>query len=127
MTQTYTFADFMRERIESQVAVMSDYENDPSLHQEIDKVITDVAHICRVSKKLLMSRNRHMEVAEARFLLYAILRNGGITLTGVGRLLDRDHGAVHHGIKTINKRLSCENEKELKRKRNELEEMGYEV
>ncbi len=41
-------------------------------------------------------RNRHM--AKARFIAYRLLRNLGLSTPHIGRILDKDHTTVMHGL-----------------------------
>ena len=90
----------------------------------VTKAISDVCECCRVQEKLLMSRTRVERIAVARFFLYSILRTEGYGLLEIGRITERDHGAVCMGVKRLRMRLKC-NEPVLLEMRKRLVDRGW--
>ena len=90
----------------------------------VTKAIQDVCECCGVREELLMSRTRVERIAVARFFLYAILRTEGYGLVEVGRITERDHGAVCMGVKRLGMRMRC-NERALTSMRDKLVDRGW--
>ena len=76
----------------------------PTIEDEVKTLVKIVARESHVAAPLILGRGRQWEVATARQCLYCILYNQGWTLTQIGRALGRDHGAVHHGVRSLNAR-----------------------
>ena len=67
----------------------------------LDAVVSRVAAIYEISPRCILGRGRTERVAEARMMTMYILLQRGATSTGVGRVLDRDHGTALHARKRI--------------------------
>ena len=65
-------------------------------------IIDLVAEAYRVSPQAIRSRLRTPEVAEARQVCYWIASRLGWSSSLIGRVMDRHHGAIIHGVKAIN-------------------------
>tara|TARA_B100000029_G_scaffold273971_1_gene268737 strand:- start:163 stop:609 length:447 start_codon:yes stop_codon:yes gene_type:complete len=73
----------------------------PDDADEVLEIATAVASAFSIPLAQLFARNRSELVAYARFCAWAILRQRGYTLKRISDAFDRDHGAVHHGLKQV--------------------------
>jgi chromosomal replication initiation ATPase DnaA len=71
-------------------------------HSTMNVIIDLVAEAYRVSPQAIRSRLRTPEVAEARQVCYWIASRLGWSSSLIGRVMDRHHGAIIHGVKAIN-------------------------
>lgn len=59
-----------------------------------------ICDIFKVSSKSLWSKTRKREVVHARFMCYWYLYNSTeLTLSAIGKMFNRDHATVLHGLK----------------------------
>ena len=72
----------------------------------VSLIVGAVAEAFGVRPKEILSRSRAEPAATARAVVMTLLLNRGGTLTGIGRVLDRDHGAVYYGRKKVKNLLS---------------------
>lgn len=69
---------------------------------QVNRIIDIVCEETGISKDLLMSKDRHNNVATARFIIYYIMHEFlGIGYHTTGKLLGRTHRAVMWGVDTV--------------------------
>jgi len=64
-------------------------------------IIQTVSDIVGVSVKDVCSKNRTMEVADARFIIFYLLREAHYSFNRIARMFDRNHTSVIHGVKKV--------------------------
>lgn len=72
----------------------------------VREIVPLAAEIFRVPALDIYSRKRPQRITAARHAVYAIASEQGWPLTHIGRVLDRDHSTIGHGVRTIPARLS---------------------
>ena len=55
-----------------------------------------------IEEQNLRERTRHRYLVHRRWYLYTLLRRHGITLTRIGKICNRSHATVIHGIQQAN-------------------------
>lgn len=64
-------------------------------------LIEDVAKLYRTVPTEVMGRGREARIANARHTVYWSLREAGLSLPAIGRVMDRDHSTVLSGIRKV--------------------------
>lgn len=65
-----------------------------------DYILEHVCDTLKVSIDAVQGRRRFRELVEARIVFAAIASEKGYTLSGTGRLIDRDHSSIIHYLQT---------------------------
>ena len=65
------------------------------------EIIARVAKLHDVDPDDITGPSRHAELCEARFCIMRELRDKGWSTPRIGRLLNRDHSTVVHGLRRI--------------------------
>lgn len=63
------------------------------------EIIREIGERYDIGLSALLSNERHRPVAWARFHCYAELYSRGMTASEIGRVFNRDHSTILHGIK----------------------------
>tara|TARA_B110001469_G_scaffold43669_1_gene43034 strand:+ start:54 stop:392 length:339 start_codon:yes stop_codon:yes gene_type:complete len=64
--------------------------------------VQSVANAYGMPTNVLLGRSRVSHVSEARqVVMFILVRRRGMSASGVGRFLKRNHGSVLHGLKTV--------------------------
>lgn len=63
------------------------------------KIISTVAKAHGLTYGEITGRRRTDEICKVRFLIYAILRERGLTQSAIGKAMGRDHAAVLYGLR----------------------------
>lgn len=90
--------------------------------------MADVTKVTGVTRPELFRKTRGFErFTLARFMVYHLMRQhqSGFTLSEIGTLMRRTHGAVISGIRALHKRAAYD--KKLQRRIKLLREMGYKI
>tara|TARA_R100000808_G_scaffold7131_2_gene21063 strand:+ start:2479 stop:2793 length:315 start_codon:yes stop_codon:yes gene_type:complete len=87
------------------------------------QIVQDVAEVFGVRPAQILARMRTASVADARFAVFTILYAQGRSLNEVGKIMGRDHGAVHNGLQKF--KIRCATERKYAAKAQALREMGY--
>lgn len=96
------------------------------IKKDLEEVLKAVAAAFAVKPKDIIGRRRFGWLINPRFATYYLLRKKGWSLAAVGEACGkRDHGAVLHGLKTLQGRI--ETEKALGKALVRLREEGYEL
>jgi chromosomal replication initiation ATPase DnaA len=83
----------------------------PMIHSTelVQRIIATVSADALLDPETLLGKARPQHIAEARFILYRLVRDvGGYNPTEVGRVLRKDHGTILHGLKALENRLETE-------------------
>jgi chromosomal replication initiation ATPase DnaA len=79
----------------------------------------------------ILGKRRPVALCEARWACWVILRDHKMTFSEIGRLFNRDHRAVMHGVKMARKRMIepgfarlCATVRDHDSARNEVEQIG---
>lgn len=64
-------------------------------------LITTIAAVYGVTVADITGRGRPQRVAEARQAVYLLLHEQGMSYSRIGRIMERDHGAVSSGIQHL--------------------------
>lgn len=75
------------------------------------QVVRNVAGIYGYTFEDIAKKKKQYELVVARHHCYSALNDLGLSLSAIGRLLDRDHTTVLHGIKQHRERLRRANKK----------------
>ena len=71
--------------------------------KDVRRVVDTVSQVTGIDKTLIYSKDRHNDIAIARFMIYYIMwRYYGYNCSAIGRILDRTHATVIHGIAAVN-------------------------
>lgn len=63
------------------------------------ELVAYCAELFDLDPKEMMSRRRIRPIAQARFALYAALRQRGWSYPAIGKFTGRDHATVIHGVR----------------------------
>ena len=99
------------------------YEND--LIEDRDEAVNDVESLTGIHADLILGKRRFAPVAQARMLVYYLLVKRGHTWSDVGRVMERDHGSVIHGVRQIENWKSIDFK--FARRLERLKEKGWDV
>lgn len=66
-----------------------------------DQVLAEVAAAYVVDVETLKGSSRAARVVEARHVAFWVLRQQGLSLPAIGRLMNRDHKTVLHGVRRV--------------------------
>lgn len=69
-----------------------------------EKIIEDICEKYGVKKQHLLSRRRDAELVKIKKLTYWTLRQAGLSLPKIGKLMNKDHSTVLYGIRTFNEK-----------------------
>lgn len=94
---------------------------DTDLHQ----VLTDVEDITGIGSDTVLAATRQRDVVDARQLAYIALRSRHHSYERIGDAMNRDHGAVMAGVKTIGGYATYE--KKTIWRMEQLRQRGYSV
>ena len=72
----------------------------------IARLLVKMCNTLEVSTNEVISGNRRQEVCDARKIICYILRNQGLTLEEIGKILKRDHSTVGYNIKEYDTMIS---------------------
>lgn len=64
-------------------------------------LVEDVAKVYRTIPEEVMGRSREGTLPNARHAVYWSLREAGLSLPAIGRVMDRDHSTVLSGIRKV--------------------------
>lgn len=64
----------------------------------INEIVAQVAELTCLPAKDIMGRSRKAPIAQARFLVWFVARQQGMTLQQIARAFGRDHTTILHGI-----------------------------
>ena len=67
----------------------------------VEDIVMRVSLNLNISRKLIMSRDRHEEIVNARHVIWYALYLRGYSLTSLGRMFKRHHGAILHAVKRV--------------------------
>jgi chromosomal replication initiator protein len=96
------------------------------IKKDLEEVLKAVAAAFAVKPRDIIGRRRFGWLINPRFTTYFLLRKKGWSFEAVAQACGgRDHGAVMHGIKTLQDRI--ETEKALGKALVRLREEGYEL
>jgi chromosomal replication initiation ATPase DnaA len=70
-------------------------------NKRITEIIDKTAQGFGLSKRVMMSRCRHQDIAIPRMTAMAFAREDGFTFAGIGRHFKRDHGSAINAYKSI--------------------------
>lgn len=65
---------------------------------KINEIVQQVSEFTCISVKDIMGKSRKAPVAQARFLVWFVARQQGMTLHQIARAFERDHTTILHGI-----------------------------
>lgn len=65
---------------------------------KISDIVQQVSDLTCISAKDIMGKSRKAPIAQARFLVWFVARQQGMTLQQIARTFDRDHTTILHGI-----------------------------
>ena len=65
---------------------------------KINEIVQQVSEFTCISVKDIMGKSRKAPIAQARFLVWFVARQQGMTLQQIARAFDRDHTTILHGI-----------------------------
>ena len=65
---------------------------------KINEIVQQVSDFTCISVKDIMGKSRKAPIAQARFLVWFVARQQGMTLQQIARAFDRDHTTILHGI-----------------------------
>jgi len=66
------------------------------------EILQIIADYFEIEPKVILSKNKMREVADARFIYYKLLREKGFTLKHIGKICgDRQHAAIINGIRMV--------------------------
>tara|TARA_Y100001963_G_scaffold53327_1_gene74717 strand:- start:2553 stop:2873 length:321 start_codon:yes stop_codon:yes gene_type:complete len=76
----------------------------------LNPLLNDIEEITGVTRHQVLGNRRYDHYAFARFMVYLALREHehGYSLAVIGRTMNRDHGAVIHGIRNIKARAKLD-------------------
>lgn len=95
LRHTVEIGDKMAEAIDLAVKALV-----PEVSPNIDSIIKAVAHATGVSEDIMLSRERHSEYSNARYMVYWLAyRYTSHTLTEIGRRFNRSHAMVIYGLR----------------------------
>jgi chromosomal replication initiation ATPase DnaA len=66
-----------------------------------ENIIDDIFEKYGVKKQHLFSRRRNAELVKVKKLTYWTLRQAGLSLPKIGKLMNKDHSTVLYGIRTF--------------------------
>lgn len=91
----------------------------------LNPLLEDIETLTGVTRQQVLGKRRYEHVALARFMVYLALREHefGYSFACIGRTMNRDHGAVMHGIATLKRRASVD--KRLRARLKKLKEKGW--
>jgi len=67
------------------------------------QLIRDIASQHKVTFRDVMGPDRHRYIIMARFKCYRALRQRGLSYPQIGAIMNRDHTAIIHGIRVLEK------------------------
>lgn len=99
--------------------------------QKCNRALDDVTQITGYSKEDLLGRGRDGDLSMARFCVYLCATRMGVSYSGAGRNLRRNHGSIMHGVKELEKIKTIvywgEYERTAMTRMQQLAEMGYRI
>lgn len=73
----------------------------------VDNIITEICKYYSLSIEEVKGKSRKREIVKARFIaIYIIRMETDFTLSGIGKIFNRDHTTILHSIKIINNTLT---------------------
>jgi len=66
-----------------------------------EEIIDSICQAYGIKKMHLLSKRRDKKLVYVKKLTYVTLRNLGLSLPKIGKLLNKDHTTILHGIRTF--------------------------
>ena len=63
-----------------------------------EKIISDICLETGISEKALKSKRKDRKLANIRYICYKKIKENGHTLEFIGKMLNRNHSTVYHGL-----------------------------
>ena len=85
------------------------YQGPPDVHEELMKC-RRAAEAIGVEWEAVVSRDRHQEMCDFRFLAMKHLRDKGFTYKFIGSLFNRDHSTAVYAVRSANNLIATDRE-----------------
>lgn len=92
-----------------------------ALTLEVKEAAVLVNKVTEIPWQMILGRRRFEDVANARMVLWCIMRNRGYSYSRIGKVTGRDHAAIMHANKVIPERYGAREWRDLTRWVDELE------
>lgn len=66
--------------------------------KELDKVVSTACELFGACPILVMGESRKRELVFSRYLIYYQLRKQGLTYSRIGKIMNRGHSTILHGV-----------------------------
>lgn len=88
--------------LKSQVKTLVDrLDGRNETERKVLEIVSETERVTGVSRAEILGKKRHRNIVKARWLAMQRARDIGLSYPEIGRVFDRDHTSVMHGVKSV--------------------------